>query len=136
MYISETSLRVRYAETDRMGYAYYGNYLQYYEVGRVEALRQLGMSYRTMEEKGVMLPVYTCNVKYMKPAYYDDLLIIKTTVPELPDTRILFRYDIFNEKGEMLNKGETTLVFVNTESGKPCGAPEFFLEKIRKFFPG
>ena len=135
MYVSETSLRVRYAETDRMGYAYYGNYLQYYEVGRVEALRQLGMSYRSMEDRGVMLPVYTCNVKYMKPAYYDDLLIIKTTVPELPKTRILFQYDIFNESGEMLNKGETTLVFVNSENGKPCGAPEFFLEKIRKYFP-
>lgn len=135
MYVSETSLRVRYAETDRMGYAYYGNYLQYYEVGRVEALRQLGMSYRSMEEKGVMLPVYTCNVKYMRPAYYDDLLIIKTAIPELPRTRIIFQYDIFNEKGEMLNKGETTLVFVSTETGKPCGAPEFFLEKIRKYFP-
>lgn len=135
MYISETSLRVRYAETDRMGYAYYGNYLQYYEVGRVEALRQLGMSYRSMEEKGVMLPVYTCSVKYMKPAYYDDLLIIKTTIPELPKTRIVFQYDIFNEKGEMLNRGETTLVFVSTETGKPCGAPGFFLEKITKYFP-
>ena len=135
MYVSETSLRVRYAETDRMGYAYYGNYLQYYEVGRVEALRQLGMSYRTMEEMGIMLPVYTCNVKYLKPAYYDDLLIIKTTVPEMPKTRILFQYDIYNESGELLNKGDTTLVFVGIDTMKPCGAPEFFLDKVRKYFP-
>lgn len=135
MYVSETSLRVRYAETDRMGYAYYGNYLQYYEVGRVEALRQLGMSYRSMEDQGVMLPVYTCNVKYFKPAYYDDLLIIKTAVPQLPNTRILFEYEIFNESGQLLNKGDTTLVFINTKSGKPCGAPGFFLEKIRRYFP-
>jgi acyl-CoA thioester hydrolase len=135
MYVSETSLRVRYAETDRMGYAYYGNYLQYYEVGRVEALRQLGMSYRSMEEQGVMLPVYTCNVKYFKPAYYDDLLIVKTIVPELPNTRIKFDYEIFNPAGELINKGETTLVFVNMKTGKPCGAPEFFMEKIRGYFP-
>jgi acyl-CoA thioester hydrolase len=135
MYVSETSLRVRYAETDRMGYAYYGNYLQYYEVGRVEALRQLGMSYRTMEDQGVMLPVYTCNVKYIKPAFYDDLLIIRTTVPEIPKARILFQYDIFNEAGELINKGETTLVFISTATNKPCGAPKAFLEKISGYFP-
>lgn len=134
MYISETTLRVRYAETDRMGYAYYGNYLQYFEVGRVEALRQLGMSYRSMEEQGVMLPVIECSVKYFKPAYYDDLLTIKTIVPEMPKTRILFQYEIYNEKQELLNKGETTLVFVNTQTNKPCMAPGYFLEKIREYF--
>lgn len=134
MYISETTLRVRYAETDRMGYAYYGNYLQYFEVGRVEALRQLGMSYRSMEEQGVMLPVIECSVKYFKPAYYDDLLTVKTTIPEIPKTRILFQYEIYNEKKELLNKGETTLVFVNTQTSKPCMAPGYFLERIKEYF--
>ena len=134
MYVSETTVRVRYAETDRMGYVYYGNYTQYFEVGRVEALRQLGTSYKEMEERGVMLPVYTCNLKYLKPAYYDDLLVIKTTIKELPKARINFDYEVYNQKNELLNVGSTTLVFISIENMKPCPAPESFMEKIKKFF--
>ncbi|HRG38859.1 MAG TPA: thioesterase family protein [Bacteroidia bacterium] len=134
MYVSETTVRVRYAETDRMGYVYYGNYTQYFEVGRVEALRQLGTSYKEMEERGVMLPVYTCNLKYLKPAYYDDLLVIKTTIKELPKARINFDYEVYNQKNELLNVGSTTLVFISIETMKPCPAPESFMEKIKKFF--
>lgn len=134
MYVSETTVRVRYAETDRMGYVYYGNYTQYFEVGRVEALRQLGTSYKEMEEGGVMLPVYTCNLKYLKPAYYDDLLVIKTTIKELPRARINFDYEVYNQKNELLNIGSTTLVFISIETMKPCPAPESFMEKIKKFF--
>jgi acyl-CoA thioester hydrolase len=134
MYVSETTVRVRYAETDRMGYVYYGNYTQYFEVGRVEALRQLGTSYKEMEDNGVMLPVYTCNLKYLKPAFYDDLLIIKTTITELPRVKINFDYEIFNEKNELLTTGSTTLVFIEMNSKKPCPAPTSFMEKIRKFF--
>jgi acyl-CoA thioester hydrolase len=134
MYISETTVRVRYAETDKMGYAYYGNYAQYYEVGRVEALRQLGTSYKEMEDNGVMLPVYTCNLKYLKPALYDDLLIIKTTIKEIPNVKISFDYEIYNQKGELLNVGNTVLVFINMKSNKPCPAPDSFLDKIKKFF--
>lgn len=134
MYVSETTVRVRYAETDRMGYVYYGNYTQYFEVGRVEALRQLGTSYKEMEDSGVMLPVYTCNLKYLKPAFYDDLLIIKTTITELPRVKINFDYEIFNEKNELLTTGSTTLVFIEMNSKKPCPAPASFMEKIRKFF--
>ena len=134
MYVSETTVRVRYAETDRMGYVYYGNYTQYFEVGRVEALRQLGTSYKEMEESGVMLPVYTCNLKYLKPAYYDDLLVIKTSIKELPKARINFDYEVYNQKNELLNVGSTTLVFISIETMKPCPAPESFMEKIKKFF--
>lgn len=134
MYISETTVRVRYAETDRMGYVYYGNYTQYYEIGRVEALRQLGTSYKEMEDNGVMLPVYTCNIKYIKPALYDDLLLIKTTIKELPTAKISFDYEIYNEKNELLNTANTVLVFINTAINKPCQAPEGFMEKLRKFF--
>jgi acyl-CoA thioester hydrolase len=90
MFLNETNLRVRYAETDRMGYVYYGNYAGYYEVGRVEALRSLGMSYREMEDSGIMLPVLTYSIKYFKPSYYDDLLTIQTIIPEIPGTRIKF----------------------------------------------
>ena len=134
MYISETTVRVRYAETDKMGYVYYGNYTQYYEVGRVEALRQLGSSYKVMEDEGVMLPVYTCNIKYLKPAVYDDLLVIKTTIKELPTVRITFDYEIYNQNNELLNVGNTTLVFVEINTNKPRSAPDSFMEKIKKFF--
>lgn len=134
MYISETTVRVRYAETDKMGYVYYGNYTQYYEVGRVEALRALGTSYKEMEDNGVMLPVYTCNLKYLKPALYDDLLVIKTTIKELPTLKISFDYEIFNQNNELLNIGSTTLVFINISTNKPCRAPESFMEKIKHFF--
>jgi len=134
MYISETTVRVRYAETDKMGYVYYGNYTQYYEVGRVEAMRALGTSYKEMEENGVMLPVYTCSLKYMKPAVYDDLLLIKTIIKELPTLKITFDYEIYNEKNELLNTGNTTLVFINMETNKPCRAPESFIERIKKYF--
>lgn len=134
MFKSETSLRVRYAETDRMGYVYYGNYAGYYEVGRVEALRSLGMSYREMEDSGIMLPVLTYHIKYFKPSFYDDLLTIQTIIPEIPTTRIKFQYKMFNTQGALLNEGETTLVFVNIKTGKPCHAPAEFIEKIKPFF--
>lgn len=134
MYISETTVRVRYAETDRMGFVYYGNYAQYYEVGRVEALRQIGTSYKEMEDNGVMLPVYTCNIKYLKSALYDDLLIIKTSVKEMPTAKITFDYEIYNQHNELLNTANTVLVFINKATNKPCKAPKAFMEKIKKFF--
>lgn len=133
MYTSETKLRVRYAETDRMGYAYYGNYAQYYEVGRVEALRQLGLSYKSMEDSGIMLPVYTFSIKYFKPAFYDDLLTVKTIIREMPAARIRFEYQVYNEAGVLLNEGETVLVFIDVKSGRPCAAPSEFLEKISRY---
>lgn len=134
MYISETSLRVRYAETDRMGYVYYGNYAQYFEVGRVEALRQLGTSYKEMEDNGIMLPVYSCNIKYLKPAFYDDLLVIKTVIKDLPTAKITFDYEIYNQKGELLTTGNTSLVFIKMAANKPCAAPDSFIEKIKVYF--
>ena len=134
MYISETTVRVRYAETDRMGYVYYGNYTLYYEVGRVEALRQLGTSYKEMEDNGIMLPVYSCNIKYLKPALYDDLLIIKTFIKELPTAKISFDYEIYNQQNELINSANTLLVFINMSTNKPCRAPKSFLEKIKKYF--
>lgn len=135
MFISETTIRVRYGETDRMGYSYYGNYAEYYEVGRVEALRALGWNYKEMEDGGILLPVYTFSIKYFKPAFYDDLLVIKTSITELPRTRLRFDYEMYNPAGEKINEGETTLVFIDAKSKKPCGAPEEFVEAMRKYFP-
>ncbi len=134
MYISETTVRVRYAETDKMGYVYYGNYAQYYEVGRVEALRSIGSSYKEMEDNGIMLPVYLCDIRYIKPAIYDDLLVIKTTIKEIPTAKITFDYEIYNQKNELINTGTTTLVFINMSTNKPCAAPISFIGKIKKFF--
>lgn len=134
MFIAETSMRVRYGETDRMGYAYYGNYAEYYEVGRVEALRNLGWNYKEMEDSGILLPVYTYSIKYLKPALYDDMLIVKTMIKEMPAARIKFEYEMFNGKGEKLNEGETTLVFVSASTKKPCGAPKGFLDALKSYF--
>lgn len=134
MFTCLTKIRVRYGETDRMGYVYYGNYMLYYEVGRVEALRDLGYNYREMEDSGIMLPVYTMNVKYIKPAVYDDELTIKTTIKEIPSTKISFDYEVYNSADELLNKAEVTLVFVNKTSGRPCLAPDYFINALKKYF--
>jgi acyl-CoA thioester hydrolase len=133
MFKSEIKLRVRYAETDRMGYVYYGNYAQYYEVARVEALRDLDISYKGMEDSGIMLPVLEYNIKYFKPAYYDDELAIKTSIEQLPGVRITFNTEVYKDN-ILLNKGFVTLVFVNISTGKPCQAPDYFLEKLTPFF--
>ncbi len=130
----ETTIRVRYAETDQMGYVYYGNYAQYYEVGRVEALRELGFSYRDMEEKGIMLPVLELNINYKKPAFYDDEITIVTTIKEIPSVRITFDYECYNSAKELLNTGKVTLVFIDKKTNKPCQPPKWFSESIAKFF--
>ena len=134
MYTAEVSIRVRYAETDRMGYVYYGNYAQYYEVGRVEALRGLGFSYKRLEDDGIMLPVIESTSKFFKPAYYDNLLIIKTSIVELPKLRLKFFYEVFKASGEKIHEGTTTLVFVSAESRTPCLAPKILLDKLSAYF--
>ena len=134
MYISKTKVRVRYAETDMMGYCYYGNYASYFEVARVEAIRQLGFSYKQMEDDGIALPVLEFSIKYFKPAFYDDELTIETTVSEIPKVRIHFTYKTFNEKGIQLNEAKTSLVFIDKNTMKPCQAPQDFVTAIEKHF--
>ncbi|WP_421753707.1 acyl-CoA thioesterase [Croceimicrobium sp.] len=125
------STRVRYAETDQMGVVYYGNYSQYFEIGRVEALRSLGLTYKEMEKRGIMLPVLKLEVKYLAPATYDDLIEIRTEIREMPNTRITFHHEIRNEEGKLLTIGMVQLVFVDIESRKPVLAPEYFLDLIK-----
>lgn len=129
----ETFLRVRYGETDQMGYCYYGNYAQYFEVGRVEALRSLGISYKDLEEDGVMLPVSEFNIKYYKAAKYDDLLRIETIISHIKGARIVFDYAIYNEQGEKLNDASTTLVFVNKINMRPTSPPDYFMQLMNPF---
>lgn len=134
MLYNETQVRVRYAETDQMSYVYYGNYATYYEVGRVELIRSLGLTYKLMEESGVMMPVLENWTKYLKPAKYDDLLTIKVTVREKPTARIKFEYEIFNEQGVLLNIGYTSLVFIDTKTLRPCSPPEIMTRVTDRFF--
>ncbi len=131
---SETSVRVRYGETDQMGFVYYGVYAQYYEVGRVEAMRSLGFSYREMEEAGVLMPVINLNINYKKPALYDDEVRIVTTITEMPSVRITFHYECFNQKNELLNNGSVTLVFIDKVKNKPMQPPQWFLDGFMKKF--
>jgi acyl-CoA thioester hydrolase len=129
-----TTIRVRYSETDRMGYVYYGNYPQYYEVGRVETLRNLGFPYKKLEDSGILLPVRDLSIRYYKPAIYDQLLTIETIIPEMPQRTIRFDYNILDEEKTRLNSGSTTLVFVKAESMRPCKIPEFLEEVLKPHF--
>ena len=130
MFSFEHKIRVRYGETDQMGYCYYGNYAEFLEIGRVETLRALGVSYKKIEISGIMLPVVELNIKYIKPSFYDDLLTIKTIINKKPSVKIEFEYEIYNEKKELLTKAYTKLVFVDKKNMKPCGCPKELLLKF------
>ena len=134
MYSAETTVRVRYSETDQMQYVYYGNYAAYYEVARVEALRQLGLSYNDLEKSGIMMPVLESHSYYHKPAKYDELLTIKVNIPQLPLVKIKFEYEIYTEDGDKIHSGNTTLVFININSGKPTRAPSSMTSLLAPFF--
>lgn len=135
MYESITQIRVRYAETDQMNVVYYGNYAQYFEVGRVECIRQLGYTYKDMEASGVIMPVIEMNVKYLRPATYDDLLTVKTQIRELPkDHRIEFFQDVYNEHNKLLTSGKVTLYFLNNQSWQKTTMPSELYDKLAPFF--
>ncbi len=134
MFIHTTQIRVRYGETDQMGYVYYGNYALYYEIGRTEALRSLGLTYKGLEDKGVMMPVASMNCQYIKAAKYDDVLTVKTIIRNLPTAKMEFDYEISNQQGELVNKGQTTLVFIDMKINRITRAPQVLLEKMQPFF--
>lgn len=133
MYTTSIDIRVRYAETDQMGFVYYGNYATYFEIGRVEALRSLGLSYKTMEEEGCLLPVVDFHIKYLAPATYDDLIRVETTIDILPTSKIHFVYKCSNGD-KLLTTAETTLVFMNSETKRPMRCPQPLLDKLQSFF--
>ena len=124
------TLRTRYAETDQMGVVYYGNYPQYLELGRVEWLRAIGLTYKEMEAEGIMMPVVSLQIQYKKPALYDELITIRTKLKDLPSTKIEFDYEILNEKGELLSTANTILVFVDAKTFRPVRCPEKVLDLI------
>ncbi len=137
MYAHETQIRVRYGETDQMGYLYYGHYAQYYEVGRVETIRSLGLSYKELEDvHGIWLPVMSLDMRFVRPAYYDDLLTVRTEIRRLPDEYIIFHVEIKNEQRKLVNAGRVRLCFFDAKSKKVVSAPEFLLERLRPYFKG
>ncbi|MVN92958.1 acyl-CoA thioesterase [Mucilaginibacter aquatilis] len=134
MFTYTTKVRVRYGETDQMGYMYYGNYAEFFEVGRVEMLRSLGLTYKWMEETGIMMPVLEMKCRYLKPALYDEEISIKVTMDKMPGVKIHFRYELFNEKQELIHIGETLLAFINMKTNRPSLPQQEFLDKLKPFF--
>lgn len=135
MLTTSTTHRVRYGETDQMGYLYYGNYAMLYEIGRAEMIRDLGGTYAAMEnEYGVMMPVMSLNQRFVRPARYDEVVTIKTTLRHLPVDTITFYVEIHNEKGKLVNGGSVKLCFVDVTTGRAVPAPEYLLEKLRLHF--
>ncbi|HEV3324876.1 MAG TPA: thioesterase family protein [Puia sp.] len=135
MFTSETKIRVRYAETDQMNVVYHGNYAQYFEVGRVESIRQLGLSYKDVEASGVIMPVIEWTAKFIRPAHYDDLLTVRTSVKHWPvDYRVEFHQEVFNEQGKLLTTGKVLLYFLKAATMEKTTMPEEMARTLRPFF--
>lgn len=135
MFTHTTQVRVRYGETDKMGFVYYGYYSLYYEIGRVEALRSLGLDYKSMEDQmNIFMPVVSLNVRYLRPAHYDDLLTLETSIVKWPNTSIQFDTKILNEKGDWLNQGQVVLCFLDIASRKRVEMPELLIQKLSPYF--
>ncbi len=127
----ETFVKIRYSETDQMGVVHHGNYAQYLELARIEWLAQFGVSYKEMEKGGIMLPVYAMEFKFIKPATFDEVLKIETTLKAIPGVRIEFSYTIFNSENEVITKASTVLVFMDAHSKKPIRCPDYLLQKLK-----
>ena len=135
MFESTTQVRVRYAETDQMNVVYHGNYAQYYEVGRAESIRSLGLTYKDMEAMGVVMPIIELHSKFVRPAHYDDLLTIKTMLKELPiDHRIEFHQEVFNESGKLLTIGRVVLYFINAKTKEKTVMPSQLFDRLKDYF--
>lgn len=134
MVTSETKIRVRYGETDKMGYIYHANYVHYFDIGRTELMREQGLTYATLEEKGIILPVRSLIVNYIRPGFYDQELTLKTYLKTPPTVKLKFEYELFNPENELMSTGEVTLAFLDNITRKPVKPPTIFLEKVHKFF--
>ncbi|RYD69245.1 MAG: acyl-CoA thioesterase [Sphingobacteriales bacterium] len=136
MYTTETQIRIHYALTDQMGVVYHGHYAQFYEIGRGESIRVLGYTYKDIEAMGIIMPVVDIHSKFLRPAKYDDLITVKTTLRELPmHHKIIFHSEIYNEADELLNVGDVTLYFMDAKTMKRCNMPEQLSEKLKAYFP-
>ena len=135
MFSSKTQIRIHYALTDQMGVVYHGHYAQFYEIGRTEALRSLDLTYKEVEASGVIMMVTEVHSKFLRPALYDDLITVVTTVKELPvHHKIIFHSELFNEKGKLLNIGDVILYFIDAKTMKRTTMPENMREKLVQYF--
>jgi len=134
MIVTETKIRVYYQDTDKMGIVYYGNYARYYEIGRTEMIRDLGFTYKQMEDLNILLPARSLKINYFKSAYYDDLLTVRTIVDAIPKVKFPIKTEIYNEQGELINSGETILAFFSAVTNKPIAAPKFFTDEMMRIF--
>lgn len=135
MFSHESQTRVRYAETDQMGYLYYGNYATYYEVGRAEMIRSLGLTYQQMEDEyGILMPVMSLQMRFVRPARYDELITIRTELRRMPQKDIVFHHELFNPKGKLVNGGSVKLCFVDQKTNKTVAAPSFLTDKLQPHF--
>lgn len=135
LFTSETQIRIHYALTDQMGVVYYGHYAQFYEIGRTEAIRTLGFTYKEIEAMGIFLVVTDVHMRYLRPAKYDDLITVKTTLTEIPQHhKIVFHGEIYKEEKQLLNTGIITLFFMDAKTMKRSEMPEVLKEKLSKYF--
>ena len=134
MIVTETKIRVYYQDTDKMGVVYYGNYARYYEIGRTEMIREMGFTYKQMEELNIMLLARSLKINYFKSAYYDELLTVRTIVDTIPKVKFPIKTEIYNEQGELINSGETVLAFFSALTNKPIAAPKFFIDELSRIF--
>ncbi len=132
MLTHETTVRVRYADTDQMGYVYHARYLEYLEVGRTDLVRHIGLPYAEVEEMGILMPVIDLSIRYKQPAYYDNVLRIKTTVPSMPQASFPFEYEVYNEQDQLILTAELRLAFIDKARKRPVRVPDFIREAIVK----
>ena len=135
MYTTETKIRIHYALTDQMGVVYHGHYAQFYEIGRGEAIREIGFTYKDIEAMGIIMPVIDIHSRFLRPAKYDDLITVRTTLKELPiHHKIVFHSEIFDEQGELINIGDVTLYFMEVNEMKKSQMPTALRVKLEKYF--
>jgi len=135
MFVTTTQIRVHYALTDQMGIVYHGHYAQFFEIGRAEAIRQLGFTYKELEAMGIIMPVVDLHIKFLRPVRYDELITVRITLKEIPvHHKVIFHSEVLNEKGELCTAGEVTLYFMEAATMKRCEMPKALQEKLFPYF--
>lgn len=134
MFTHITKIRVGYTDTDQMGFLHHSKYVIFCETARIEAMRALGSCYKEIEDMGIFMPVISMNFKFIKPAFYDDLISVKTILRDIPKARMKFEYEFYNESGTMTTTAEVTLTFINNKTRKPCFPPKLLTESLKTFF--
>jgi acyl-CoA thioester hydrolase len=133
MIVSKSKIRIRYDEVDKMGYVYHGNYAKYYHISRTDLLRKIGISEIELEKYNVLLPVTEMNIKYLKPVFYDDIITIQTSLQKIPTSRLVFYHEVSSNSGEIINRANSTVAFVDINTRKPMKAPQIIIDKIKSY---